>query len=59
MTQENMEKSRVNRFTSSGRPICTPHRYLNWAVPLKSELQGEEYGIETASIIGKIMCHLQ
>ena len=32
---------------------------MNWAIPLKSELQQEEYGLETASIMGKIMCHLQ
>ena len=54
MTLENIKQSRINWFTSSGRPICTPQSYLNWAVPLKSESKREEYGVETSSIIGKI-----
>ena len=58
-SQDQMKESRINWYTTGGRPIKTPQRYINWAIPIKSELQREEYREETAQIIGKVMCHLQ
>ena len=41
--QDQMKESRINWYTTGGRPIKTPQRYINWATPIKSELQREEY----------------
>ena len=58
-TLKDMKESRINWYTKSGRAIKTPHKYVNWAIPVKSGLQKEEYGNEMAQVIGRVMCHLQ
>ena len=56
----NIVKERnINWYIKKGRAIRTPQRYLNWAIHVTSKMQTEEYGIETAYIIGKVMYHLQ
>ena len=46
-------------YSRSGQPIRKLQRYLNWAVPIKFQLQGDEYRCGTTNIKGKVMCHIQ